>query len=119
MARGQTTRKYIADRYTCYGIGYCDCQYLLRYQSREYYTSGVYGWNFDVYTFGRYAVTTGYRSCIHHVKRNWELEKEYEEKARKIYYNRELTWEVQKTKINNLLAEFLQKVFNDDSIKVY
>ena len=119
MARGQTTRKYIAENYICYGTGYCDLQYLLKYQSRDYYTCGVYGWNFDVYTFGDYAITTGYRSCIHHVKRNYELEREYEEKARKIYYNRELSWDNQKEKINNLLAEFLQKVFNADSVKVY
>ena len=29
--------------------GYCDLQYLLTNHSPIAYTSGVYGWNFDVY----------------------------------------------------------------------
>ena len=114
----ERTRKYIAYMYTCYGTGYCDLQYLLKYQDRDFYTSGIYGWNFDVYTFGDYAITTGYRGMIHHVKRNFELDKDYDEKARKIYYCRGMSWEKQKEKINALLTEYLQKIFDDDSIRV-
>ena len=112
----KTTRKNIARWFTCYGCGYGDLQYLLKYQDREYYTSGVYGWNFDVYTFGDYAITTGYRGMIHHVERNYELEREYDKKAYDIIYcHSENAPEL----VNKLLEEFLKKVFEDDSIKVY
>ena len=115
----EKTRKWVAYMYTCYGTGYCDLQYLLKYQSRDYYTTGVYGWNFDVYTFGDYAITTGYRGMIHHIDRNFELDRKYDDMAREIIYNKELSWEDQKIKVNALLEEYLRKVFEDDSIKVY
>lgn len=112
----RVTRKEVAGFYTCYGCGYGDLQYLLKYQNRRYYTCGVYGWNFDVFTFGNYAITTGYRGMIHHVNRQYELEREYDEKARDIIYNHA---ENAPELVNGLLEEFLRKVFNDDSIRVY
>ena len=115
----ETTRKWIAENYTCYGTGYCDLQNLLRYQSRDYYTTGVYGWNFDVYTFGDYAITTGYRGMIHHVARDSELDKLYDDKAREIYNSKELSYKEIKERVNALLAEYLHKIFKNDSIKVY
>ena len=117
MRVSRTTRKNIAKWFTCYGCGYGDLQYLLKYQNREYYTAGVYGWNFDVFTFsGDYAITTGYRGMVHHVDRNYELEREYDKKAHDIIYSHS---EDAPEKVNALLEEFLRKVFEDDSIKVY
>ena len=118
MAR-EETRKWIASNYTCYGTGYCDLQYLLGFQSRDYYTTGVYGWNFDVYIFGDYAITTGYRGMIHHAERDFELDRKYDDMAREIIYNEKLSWGEQKNKVNELLEDFLRKVFGNDSIKVY
>ncbi len=119
MAKAQTTRKWLASFYTCYGTGYCDLQYLLRFQEKRFYTCGVYGWNFDCYTFGDYAITTGYRGMIHHVKRDFSLDKEYDDKARAIIEDRKLSWEEQRKQVNELLAEFLHKIFEDDNIRVY
>ena len=111
------TRKEVARWYTCYGCGYGDLQYLLKYQDRDYYTSGVYGWNFDVYTFSNdYAITTGYRGMIHHVSRNYELEREYDNKAMEIIYSHA---DNAPELVNALITEFLHKVFEDDSIRVY
>ena len=115
----KTTRKWVADYYTCYGTGYGDLQYLLRFQDADFYTCGVYGWNFDVYTFGKYAITTGYRGMVHHVETQWEIEKEYEEKARQIIYNRELDFDEQKKQVNLLLKDFLKKVFEAEDVWVY
>lgn len=108
------TRKEVARFYTCYGTGYGDLNYLLSFQSPRFYTCGVYGWNCDIYTFGDYAITTGYRGQIHHVDRQYELEREYEKKAQEIIGNHELSTEEQQKKINTLLKDFLQKVFNAD-----
>ena len=47
-----------------YRCGYCDLQYIMRYEEPTFYNSGVYGWNCDVYTHpGKdIAITTGYRN---------------------------------------------------------
>jgi len=118
MAKAKVTRKWVASYYTCYGTGYCDLVSLLYFQSKDFYTCGVYGWNFDVYTFGDYAITTGYRGMISHIERDFALDREYNEKARAILDNKELSYEEKKTKVNALLEEFLEKVF-DEKIRVY
>ena len=55
------TRKSIMNRYRCVAIGYCDAYYLLHGFYPTYYTSGVYGWNADVYIINGVAIVTGYR----------------------------------------------------------
>lgn len=118
MAKAKTTRKWVASYYTCYGTGYCNLQYLLRFQEPRFYTCGVYGWNCDIYTFGDYAITTGYRGMISHVDTQWELGKKYDDEARKILNDSSLNYEQKEQKVNKLLKDFLEKVFND-SVRVY
>lgn len=118
MAKAKTTRKWVAGNYTCYGTGYCNLQNLLYFQAPRFYTCGVYGWNCDVYTFQGYAITTGYRGTVSHVDSQWETEKEYEERARKILADYNLSTEEQEKQVNKLLKDFLDKVFND-SVRVY
>ena len=108
--KAKVTRKWVAGYYTCIGVGYCGMQYLLRFQNASFYTAGLYGWNFDVFTFGDYAITTGYRNMIHHV--DTLPYEEYDEKARKIVCDNTLSYEEQKEKVNALLAEYLE---NTDS----
>ena len=110
--KAKTTRKWVASAYTCYGTGYGDLQFLLRFQSPRFYTCGVYGWNCDIYTFGDYAITTGYRGQVHHVDRQYELEREYDNEAYKVIDCDELSWEEKQKKVNTLLKDFLHKVFN-------
>jgi len=48
----------------CFNVkcaGFCDLQYLLSNHSPVAYNSGVYGWNFDVYTVYGVTICTGYR----------------------------------------------------------
>ena len=46
-----------------YRAGYCELYPLYRDSEAIGYNCGVYGWNFDIYTFpGRVAITSGYRS---------------------------------------------------------
>ena len=61
----KTTAKAI--RNNCYNVvsaGYCDLQYLLSYENPVAYTSGVYGWNFDVYEVNGLTICTGYRGMV-------------------------------------------------------
>lgn len=112
MTKCKTTRKWVASNYTCVSVGYCSLQYLLRYQNASYYTCGVYGWNFDVFTFDDYAITTGYRGMISHVKGlDYETTEAYEKKAEKICNDFSIPYEDKKRKVNFLLKEYLEKVF--------
>ena len=122
MAKANVTRKWVNENYYCCSVGYCDLQNLLHYQSASYYTCGVYGWNFDVYTFGDYAITTGYRGMIDNVPGDYHsLIREYDDKARELLkeqWNR--PHDELKAEVNNLLKEFLQKVFDTkDSTRFY
>ena len=88
-----------------YSIGYCKAQYLLMFTHKVGYNSGIYGFNYDVYIVGDDTIITGYRP-FNAKKINYELLKEYEEKARKAQYEgakdvRNIT--------NNLLLELLKK----------
>ncbi len=114
MAKANVTRKWVNENYWCCSVGYCDLQNLLRYQSADYYTCGVYGWNFDIYTFGDYAITTGYRGMIDNVSKDYHsLIREYDDKARGVLKAQwEKPYEELKAEVNNLLNEFLQKVFD-------
>ena len=122
MAKARVTRKWVKDNYYCCSVGYCGLQNLLHYVSADYYTCGVYGWNCDIYTFGDYAITTGYRGMIDNVSKDYSsLIHEYEDKARELIKTQwEKPYEELKTEVNNLLKEFLQKVFDTkDSTRFY
>lgn len=115
MAKVEVTRKWLASNYTCCGVGYCDLQHLLRFKRKDFYTTGIYGWNFDAYTFGNYCITTGYRNMIHHVEA--ENINEYDSKAYAILNDSSLSYEEQENKVNALLKQFLEKTFKTDFSK--
>lgn len=119
MAKAKTTRKWINANYNCISVGYCALEYLLRYQEARFYTCGVYGWNCDVYTFGDYAITTGYRGMIDNCKYVELSASEYNKKAEKIIEANFMNYEESRKQVNKLLEEFLKKTFKDDSIRVY
>lgn len=105
----KTTRKSIvngtpAARLVC--AGYCDLQYLLWGHSPVAYTSGVYGWNFDVYEVYGITICTGYRNMPGRRANNIRA---YEEKARAIYDNYNRDWNARMTDIESLLMEFCKQ----------
>lgn len=57
--RGQMYRIYGKENIIC--LGYCVNQRLITRFAPLFYTSGVYGWNADIYDFGNFAICTGYR----------------------------------------------------------
>ena len=89
-----------------YSIGYCKAQYLLMFKHKVGYNSGIYGFNYDVYMVGDDTIITGYRP-FDAKKINYELLKEYEERARKAQF--EGGQNVKET-VNNLLLELLKEV---------
>lgn len=86
-------------------VGYCDLQHLLTNHSANAYTSGVYGWNFDIYEIYGLTICTGYRGMV---GPRCEGIAEYEEKAAKIlsWDNKEMTYDEKREAVENLLHEF-------------
>ena len=106
----KTTRKAIvagtpANNLVC--AGYCDLSNLLWGHEPIAYTCGVYGWNFDVYNVYGKTICTGYRNMPGRKANN---EAAYEEKARVISDNYDLSWEERRDRIESLLKEFCEQV---------
>ena len=98
----KTTRKaIIAGSPRLVSVGYCDLQTLLRYRSPIAYTSGVYGWNFDVYEVHGLTICTGYRGMPGRTANNV---RKYEEAARDAM--KRLDWREAEAEIEHLLTEF-------------
>ena len=85
--------------------GYCDLQYLLTNHSPVAYTSGVYGWNFDVYEVYGLTICTGYRGMP---GERLEGISEAERKAMDIlaWENKDMAYDEKREAVENLLHEF-------------
>lgn len=94
-------------------IGYCALQNLLRCEAAWNYTSGVYGWNADVYSYGSIAIVTGYRPFGDIIPR-YETVKKYETKAQqKIDSWRDRgVWDYEKREkeLRKIIDSFLREV---------
>lgn len=117
----KTTTKRIKENYSqnyILSIGYCDLQFLLKYESPRAYTSGVYGWNYDLYEIDGIAICTGYNGQPKGKNFDYDLVRKYDNKARKILETRKKdteTWEKYDNKkrkaIKKLLNNFLKEVY--------
>lgn len=102
------TKKEVLNNYECYRVGYCELQHLLYYHNAIGYTAGFYGWNADIHLFNNIAIVTGYSPFGRKI--DHALARKYEEKARKIIDNYDLSYEQKKKKVNRLLEKFIEEV---------
>ena len=105
----KTTRKSIVNSTASkdlLSVGYCGLATLLQNHSPITYTCGVYGWNFDVYNVYGKTICNGYRGMPGRKANN---EAAYEEKARAISDNYDLSWEERRDRIESLLKEFCEQ----------
>ncbi|WP_303872026.1 hypothetical protein [Acetobacterium wieringae] len=89
MSKTKTSMKSIRNSWSkIYSCGYGDLQYIMKYNEPEFYNSGVYGWNCDIYVdYARdIAITTGYRGMTGKMIDNAIIEK-YSNIAKKIMEN--------------------------------
>lgn len=114
MSKQHTTIKYIKKVWgNIYRCGYCDLQYIMRYEEPTYYNSGVYGWNCDIYTdFKRdIAITTGYRNMAGKmipdeiIEKYSKIAKEISEDWNKSYEETRLALEENREKFFNELLK--------------
>jgi hypothetical protein len=81
-------------------IGYCELQFLLKYESPFAYSAGIYGWSCDYYDIDNICISTGYSPIGEYVDR--DIVRKYDDMAEG------KTEEERK----HLLKEFIQKVTN-------
>ena len=92
-------------------VGYCDLCYLLKCIEPRFFTNGVYGWNSDIYEINENTcICTGYRPFGNISANGRNIIKKYDNKAKAIWYNYDLTYDQQKKKVSKLLDKFILEV---------
>lgn len=88
--------------YYIISVGYCDLQYLLKYENPVAYSKGVYGWKFDVYQLdGNVALVTGYNPVASkNTKKDYKIIHSYDERAKNMT----------REELKVLLAEFVKEM---------
>lgn len=105
----RTTKKEIRESGAAiYKIGYCDLQFLLRFNNPFAYSEGVYGWSCDYYEIDGVIISTGYNPIGRKV--DYSIIREYNEKARAINDNYNLPYEQREAEVKALLNEFIQQI---------
>jgi hypothetical protein len=91
------------------GVPYCDLQYLLRAESADYYSAGVYGWSCDYYNIKEVGVviSTGYDYIGK--RADYELVKKYNNKASKMWDESKDYYKTAK-QVHKLLLKFIEEV---------
>lgn len=87
-------------------------QYLLNYQKPEARTEGIYGVNAYIYNFDDIAIVTGNRPYGNY-KMDWNLINEYEDKAKAISKNHDLSFEEKEKQTNALLNQVIEFIKKD------
>ena len=99
----KTTKRDIrAGYHRVISVGYCDLQSLLQYESPVAYSTRIEGWACDYYDINGVCICEGYStvSSKNTIKNNYELVREYENKAKEANTKEEK---------DVLLREFIEK----------
>lgn len=105
----KTTRKEILNGYFCYQSGYCALVNLLYFKKPTAYTSGINGWNADVYTFDNVAIVTGYLPFGQHIP--YDLVEKYENYAQDVLRSGK-TYDDKKAILDKAITSFIKECRN-------
>lgn len=115
----KTTKKEVKSNYrSIIRLGAVELYYLLKFTEPVAYTSGVYGWNADIYDLGNVAIVTGYRS-FGNISPDYDIVEKYNKLGKEIYeekHNPSKDWneerEEQEKRLNQLIQKFIEEVTN-------
>lgn len=94
-------------------IGYCELWDLLKLHNRKFYTSGIYGWNADIYEINyNTAIITGYRS-FGNIKPSYKLVEKYNKQAKELI-EKENDFEKLNGKLNELIEKFIKECLKEE-----
>ena len=88
-----------------------EIQNLLSYENARFYNCGVYGWNWDAYTFGNTVILTGYRNFTG-CRVSYSLQKEYSDKA-KVIKDSNADYDTIKEQLRSLIYDFIEKAIEE------
>ena len=88
-------------------IGYCNAQFLLRGFNPVAYSARREGWACDYYDINGVYISTGYAPIGKAV--DYEMLREYENKARSIWCDYSRNYEDQAAAVEGLLYEMIEK----------
>lgn len=108
----KTTKKNMKNNYNrIISVGYADAQYLLSHENAIAYSTRAEGWACDYYDVDGVLISTGYAPLTEkNAKDDYTLIKEYNEKARQINGNYNLSYDEQKAQVKALLSEFVKEM---------
>lgn len=113
----KTTKKAVQNNYrNIIRLGAVELYYLLKFTESDAYTSGVYGWNADVYDFDDVAIVTGYRP-FGNITPDYDIVEKYNKLGREIYEeehnparDRDEEREEKENRINQLIQKFIEEL---------
>lgn len=89
-------------------IGYCQAQYLLKHKNPFAYSTRSEGWGCDYYNVNGIIISTGYATIGNSIP--YDLIESFENKAREIWCNYNLSYDAQLEKVENLIVEFIAEI---------
>lgn len=106
----RVTKKEMKEDYgnKIYCVGNGDIQHLLSFVDPVAYSTRAEGWACDWYEINGICLCSGYAPIGKMV--DYEIRRKYDEQAREIRNNWNLTWEEQKQEIDKLLIEFIEEI---------
>jgi len=105
----KTTKKQIKNNFNnIYSFGYCEIQNLVYYKSAFAYSGGSYGWSCDYYEIDDVCLSTGYSPTG--IEVDFDLVRKYEDKAKKVIGNYDLTHKVRRNRCNKLLSKLINEI---------
>ena len=112
MSKSKTTKIAIKARYDkIVKIGYCNAQFLLKFEEPTAYSERSEGWACDYYDVDGVLISTGYAPIEgKNTHCNYDIVKRYDDQAREIICDYSLKWDEQQAKVKTLLTEFIKEI---------
>ena len=115
MEKRKITRKEVKRFKNIISIGYCELANLLYFKNPDYYNTGVYGWNYNGYIINYDTIIiTGYRPVNGNISIDRNISKKFDEEARKIIINKNISFEDKEKQINVLINLFIKELIKED-----
>ena len=107
----KTTKKEMNSNFnTIISIGYCNAQYLLKYQQPIAYSTRAEGWACDYYEVDNVLISTGYAPITpKNSKINYDMLKKYDDRACEIACDWSLDYQEKCKRIEPILKEFIKE----------
>lgn len=114
MRKVRVTKQAVMEAYDLVvPVGYCDLQYLLRFEQAVYYTAGVEGWHADLYVINvdyfDVVISTGYAPFGNLENVTYDMLSDYESKARGILCSTDYPMTIQNEMVSDLLKELCRE----------